>query len=359
MSEIITANRRSFLKRLSLGAAGIAAGSLALPTSSSALFGGGKSEVSLIASKDTRQATYDSLKAISKDIVKAIGNKRVIIKANAGITYENAKKNSTDVEQLRGILDFLKEEYGRPVTVAEGVATPALPVSLSYENYGYYPLEKEYDCTLMELNDQPTVRHFITSGSRKPQPINVISTFFDPDVYWISATRMKSHNAVLVTLSTKNMVMGSPICHYKSKDKNGRNEKGYMHGGAGSQNGRELSYNLFHLADQGVRPDLAVLDGVQGIEGDGPWGGEIIEQGVALASTDFVAADRLAIELMGVDPKEIKYVQWLGEHGYGQYDLSKIKVKGPDYKKHIMKYRLNKTADEQRAWIYENDLYEK
>ncbi len=359
MKNVHISDRRSFLKRLSLGAAGLAAGAFTAPTTSSALFGSGKSEVSLVASTDTRQATYDSLKPIAKDIVKAIGDKKVFIKANAGVTYENAKKNSTDVEQLRGILDFLKEEYGRKVTIAEGVATPALPVSLSYENYGYYPLEKEYDCELIELNDQPTVRHYITSGSRKPQPINVIATFFDPDVYWISATKMKSHNAVLVTLSTKNMVMGSPVCHYKSKDKAGRNEKGFMHGGAGSQNGRELSYNLFHLADRGVRPDLAVLDGVSGIEGDGPWGGEIIEQGVMLASTDFVAADRTAIELMGVDPKEIKYVQWLGEAGYGNYDLGMIKVIGENYKKHIRKYRLNKTADEQRAWIYDNDLYEK
>ncbi len=134
--------RPSFLKRMSVGAAGIAAGGLILPSKSSAIFGSGKSEVTLVASKDKRQATYDSLKPIAKDIVKAIGDKQVIIKANAGVTYPNAKKNSTDVDQLRGILDFMKEEYGREVIIAEGVATPALPVSLSYENYDYYPLEK-------------------------------------------------------------------------------------------------------------------------------------------------------------------------------------------------------------------------
>ena len=61
---------------------------------------------------------------------------------------------------------------------------------------------------------------------------------------------------------------------------------------------------------------------------------------------------------MGVDPKEIKYIQWCGDAGMGTYDLSKIKVIGPDYRKYIVKYRLNKTADKQRAWIYENNLYD-
>lgn len=352
-------SRRSFITKLSAASAGVAFGGALFPGESSALFGRGGSEVSLLASTDRRQAAFDVLKPLKDDIVKAIGNRQVIIKANAGVGTKQAIVNSTHVDQIRGILDFLKEHYGRRVIVAEGIASPAHSVFVSYENYNYLPLEKEYDVKLIDLNDQPTERHYILEGIHRPRPVNLITTLLDPDNFIISATRPKTHNAVIITLSLKNVAMGTPWCNYKSKDTKNRNEKYFMHGGEGQALGRELSYNLFRVAEAGGRPDLAILDGVEGIEGDGPWGGEVIEHGVALASLDFVACDRLAIELMGADPREMKYIQWCGDAGMGEYDLSNIKVTGANYKKHIVKYRMSSTADEQRAWIYENGLIDK
>ncbi len=356
MIDTRSIGRRSFLKYTSAGIAGSILGSELLVDQAHALFGQSKSKVILIPGTDKREVTYKSLVSLKKEIVRSIGDKQVIIKVNAGVTYPKAKKNSTDIEQIRGILDFLKECYDKQVIIAEGVAGPATSVFISYENYGYLALEKEYNVRFIDLNDQPTVKKYIIEGIHRPQPINLISTFFDPDVYIISATRLKSHNAVLVTLSLKNIVMAAPMCHYKSKER--MNEKSFMHGGRGQVIGRELSYNLFHVAEMGVKPDLAVLDGIEGIEGDGPWGGEVVEQGIALASTDFLAADRLAIELMGVDHKEIKYLQWCGDAGMGTYDLSEIEIVGPDYRDYIIKYKLNSSADKQRQWIYDNGLYD-
>ena len=127
-----------------------------------------------------------------------------------------------------------------------------------------------------------------------------------------------------------------------------------MHGGEGNSGGRELSYNMFLVASMGVRPDLAVIDGIVSIEGNGPWGGSPVDHGVTIASTDFVAADRLCTELMGIDPKYMKYLEWCADAGMGNFDLSKIQVNGPDYKKHIIKYKLNQNFESQVAWIYEN-----
>ena len=354
-----TGNRRSFLKQAPAITAGLLYGSLYRPQpASSFLFGSEKSRVTLVPGTDQREATYQSLKPFEDEIIKAIGDKQVMIKVNAGVTYEHARNCSTDINQIRGILDFLTPVYDRQIIIAEGIASPALSAFVSFENYDYLLLEKEYNVKFIDLNDQPTEKKWIREGIHRPRPINIITTLFDPNVYLISATRLKPHNAVLVTLSLKNVVMASPVCHYKWKKEAGRNEKSYMHGGRGQVVGRELSYNLFLVASMGVQPDLAVLDGVVGAEGNGPWGAHPIEHGVALASTDWLAADRLAIELMGVDYKEIKYLNWCGKAGMGQDDLSKIKIIGPDYKKHIKKYELSKTADKQRAWVYENDLYD-
>jgi len=354
-----TSNRRRFLKRLAAGATGLALGSTIRRRDAHALFGSDKSRVSLVPGKDQRETAYRSLLPFRGEIEKAVGDRQVVIKANAGVGSEKAVNCSTDVNQLRGILDFFTEWYDRPIVIAEGIASPAFSVFVSYENYGYLALEKEYNVKLIDLNDQPTERRFIREGIHRPRPINIITTLFDPNNYIVSPTRLKTHNAVIVTLSLKNVVMGSPVCHYKRKDKTNRNEKSFMHGGRGQRIGRELSYNLFLVANMGVTPDLSVLDGVVGAEGNGPWGAESIEHGVMIASTDWLACDRLGAELMGVDYSELKYLNWCGEAGMGVDDLKKIKVVGPDYRDYIVEYRLNKTVDEQRAWIYEDAGYEK
>ncbi|MFC1693337.1 DUF362 domain-containing protein [Candidatus Latescibacterota bacterium] len=74
-----------------------------------------------------------------------------------------------------------------------------------------------------------------------------------------------------------------------------------------------LHYNIFLVAKMDVQPDLSVIDGIVAIEGDGPWDGDPLEYGVILSSTDCIAADRLCTELMGIDPKYMKYLEWCGD----------------------------------------------
>ncbi|MHB9027650.1 MAG: DUF362 domain-containing protein [Candidatus Latescibacterota bacterium] len=341
-------DRRSFLQRLSLGAAGLTLGGLALPkTGISAPAAPEKSEVSLVTGKDRREMVYKALKPFAKEVGRAIGNKQVVIKANAGLATPQNAMYSSHADELRGVLDFLKEIHDRQVIITEGTAGTMLDAFIGFQNYGYMPLEKEYNARLIDANDQPYTPQFIYNAAHRPQPINIINLFTDPDVYLISAARMKTHNAVVATCSLKNVAMGSPVCHWRKKV----NEKSKMHGSPGETGGRELSYNLFLVAQMGVQPDLAVIDAVEASEGDGPWGGTVVEHGVVVASTDFVAADRLCVELMGIDPKYMKYLEWCGMAGMGNFDLANIRVNGPDYRKHIIKFKMNKNFDWQVSWI--------
>ncbi|MCH7945068.1 MAG: DUF1553 domain-containing protein, partial [Armatimonadetes bacterium] len=56
------------------------------------------------------------------------------------------------------------------------------------------------------------------------------------------------------------------VNRYWQKDNGDWREKSKMHSGGS----KGLSYNMFRLATYGVQPDLAVLDGVIGVEGEGP-----------------------------------------------------------------------------------------
>ncbi len=361
--------RRKFLKLVTVGTSGLVIGSPIMFGCASSFKSSyvmdrrlsaksGTSNVSFVTGTDTREMAYQALKPLEKEIKNVIGDKQVVIKVNAGMAYEKYRYYSTDVNQIRGILDFLKPVYTGKVIIAEGTASVAVSAFIGFKNYEYTSLEREYNVKLIDTNDLPARRVWLQDGYAHPQPINIIDLFFNPNIYMISATRLKTHGGVIVTLSLKNIVMGSPICHYRQKNLKNKNEKFKMHALCPDypiNNYRKLNYNIFHMALMGIQPDLAVLDGVVGIEGNGPWNGIPIEHFVAVASTDWLAADRLGAELMRVDYTELKYLNWCGDAGMGQDDLSKIRIIGPDYKPHIIKYKLHDTFEQQRAWIYEDE----
>jgi len=362
-------SRRNFLKNALIGTTSLTLGSMAssgstyelkeshAPPMNSArvrrVTYSGSSMVSLAVGTDQRETSYNALKPLQSEIEKAIGDKQVVIKVNMGQVGPDVWLNATDVNFTRGILDFLQLFYDRPVIIAESTAaTGSLGTKAGFNNYSYLPLEKEYNLELIDLNDVPTTMIWVKSEMHHPLGINIINTFLDPDVYMISATRLKAHDRVIVTLSLKNIVMASPINHYLQKTRQGRNEKPMMH--RGGKRGKDLSYNMFHLATLGVQPDLAVLDGIVGMEGNGPVRGTPVEGNIALASTDWVAADRVGIELMGVDYSEVKYIQWCSAAGMGVDDISKMKLIGADFRKHITTYTLNQNIEQQREWLRED-----
>ncbi len=355
-------NRRSFLGMAGatgLGLAGCAANGAKITTVRP---GSGKTQqardnstVSVVNTKDRRQGTYDSLKPFQNEVRQAIGNKQVIIKVNAGFPTEGHRVHSTYPDQVRGIMDFLNEFYDGPILISEGVGSSKTGDMMDgYELYGFTPLPREFkNITLVDANLTPLVTKYIHQFRQAPEPINIIRMYFDPNNYIISAARMKTHNAVVATYSLKNIVMGSPVGQANGR----RSEKGKMHGGRGGgegTGGQELSYNLFRLAVEGVYPDLAVVDGITAIEGDGPWDGEIVEHEVAVASTDFVACDRICTELDGIDPFIMKYLEFCGTTGLGNWDREKIRTVGADPAALKIDYKLHQNVEHQVGWIHEH-----
>ena len=93
---------------------------------------------------------------------------------------------------------------------------------------------------------------------------------------------------------------------------------------------------------------LAVIDGWFGMEGNGPVDGTPVEMGLALANTDFVAADALGASLMGFDPSEVGYMTY-ARGRLGEGDLSKIRVVGEEpslFRKKFRPHRDSARAEE-------------
>ncbi|MHB0911870.1 MAG: DUF362 domain-containing protein [Armatimonadota bacterium] len=77
-----------------------------------------------------------------------------------------------------------------------------------------------------------------------------------------------------------------------------------------------------------VRPKLTVMDGIIGMDGQGPSTGRRREFGVVLASADPVALDAVACMVAGIDPMTVPAIRLAGEQGVGVADPGEIEILG-------------------------------
>ncbi|MFC2076970.1 DUF362 domain-containing protein [candidate division KSB1 bacterium] len=319
--------RRDFLAGISAGLVGLGLGSCG----SSGDKAGGQSagssclmpaspRVGLVKGGDRKTIVYDALKLIEDDVSGAIRNKKVVIKPNLTRVSKKDWLASSHVDGVRAILEFLKPIYNKKVIIAEGTGLRR-PIGEALESYDYYPLADEYDVEFYDLLEDDYTTLYVLDKDLKPMPILTSKLMLDPDVYLISASVMKTHSLALVTLGLKNVVLAAPM---NLKE---HNYRGDLHQDPVRDDPRYLNYNMFMMARH-VTPDLSVVDGFVGMEGEGPLFGDPVEAGVALAGTDFLAVERVGVELMGFDFQQIGHLVYCADAGMGEADLTKIDLLG-------------------------------
>lgn len=340
--------RRDFLKATACGVlGGIVA--LNMPRSTAAsVSSGARSRAALVKGDSRAGNIFKSLKMIEADIKKGLAKKkRVVIKPN--MVGTNVQLCATHADCLEGILEFLKPMVRDEVIIAESPG--GSPAAEGYENYGYYRLKRKYKVRFLDLDQEPFTIGYVIGPRFHAQPVRFSRLLLDPDTYIISSAVMKTHDRVAVTLSLKNIVVGAAIkdrgFRWGAGGRGKKNDKPVIHGGPSNEG---INYNIFKLAEK-LHPDLAVIDGFQGMERNGPMGGTPVEHKVAIASTDWLAADRIAVELMGFDFAKVGYLWFSAQAGLGQGNLDKIEVLGEKVTGHIRKYRPHDNIKRQYRWI--------
>lgn len=289
--------------------------------------------VALIRGSDRYRNTRQALEAIADDI-QVESKKRIIIKPNFVSTSRQVA--ATHRDGVRALLDFLRERGIEGATLAEGPAMGRLESGL--ENYGYLPLIKEYSLKIVALNRDEPVEVELYDRRRRPLILQAARTAVESD-YRISIGPPKTHDYAIVTLSLKNMAVGSLLSGQKSR----------CH-----QDIPGININLFRMARY-VAPHLAILDGFVAMEGNGPCSGEAVDWRVAIASTDFVAADSLCSDLMGFPPHEVGYLHYCHLMGLGQGDPSAMEIVGnvtPDAVRR--RFKPHRDIAREREWHIPN-----
>jgi uncharacterized protein (DUF362 family) len=112
---------------------------------------------------------------------------------------------------------------------------------------------------------------------------------------------MKTHHWAGATLSMKNLFGVMPGMYYGWP-------KNVLHH-AGIENSI-LDINAT------LKPHFAIVDGIIGMEGDGPIMGNPKKVGVVVMGRNLAAVDATCCRIMGIDPKKVSYLaradNWLG-----------------------------------------------
>ncbi len=181
-------------------------------------------------------------------------------------------------------------------------------VKRCWENTGFRQVAEETGARLINFEAGGTLLKEV-AGNR----YHLARAVFEADLV-INLPKFKTHGFTLFTGAIKNLFGTLPgfqkaIIH-----------KTYPH----PEHFSRVLADIYSL----VKPALTVMDGIVGMEGNGPATGQIRNVGLILASKDGVALDAITSRIMGFKENEVDAIRLSGERGLGETRLSSIEVIG-------------------------------
>jgi uncharacterized protein (DUF362 family)/Pyruvate/2-oxoacid:ferredoxin oxidoreductase delta subunit len=279
-----------------------------------------------------RCSDYSTAKNAVKESLSLIGGlekiispgSRVLLKPNILAIRPPKDAVTTHPSVVAAVCELVSEAGGIPVIgEGSGIVRPgstntsqALKISgiqdtasvcgaelINFETYGY-----------VEVN-VPDARQFPS--------LYISKAILEADVI-ISLPKLKTHELTLYTGAVKNF-FGTIPQKYRKQAHSLEDRKRFG----------EAIVDIYSI----VKPGLAVMDGVIGMEGNGPSNGTPIFAGVIMASYDCVALDLVASELIGFDPLKVPTNKAALSRGFGtehpevvglSLEVAKVRFKNPE-----------------------------
>lgn len=271
----------------------------------------GRSRVAVLRASDYDADLAGPLRQAIADTGLDLQGARVLLKPNL-VEYDPGTSINTDPRLVAAVAEAVRSLGATSVSVGEG---PGHRRDTAYvvRASGLAEALADVGVDFVDLNTdavrQVRLDTSYTSLGSLWLPVSVV----DADVV-VSIPKLKTHHWAGATLSLKNCFGCVPGRIY-GWPKNVLHFQG-------------LERSILDVA-AAVRPSLAIIDGIVGMEGDGPIRGTPVDAGVLVVSSDPVAADAAAARLMGLDPERIGYLAEAGRF-LGQHHLEELELIGED-----------------------------
>jgi uncharacterized protein (DUF362 family) len=259
------------------------------------------SNVSIVRAAGYTMGIYDSVYRLIAGHNLNVRGKRIVLKPNL-VEFDPNTAINTHPMVVHAAFEAFHKLGAAEVKIAEGPGHRRGTLDLA-DAAGYFSTVPNFESAFTDLNLDNVEKRVIASPVSQLKSLYLPHTALDCDLL-VSMPKMKTHHWAGATLAMKNLFGLVPGGVYGWP-------KNLLHW-AGIN---ESIVDLHHLFPR----QFAIVDGIVGMEGNGPIQGTPKTAGVLVAGRDVVAVDATCCRIMGIDPKKITYLALArGENGLAE-----------------------------------------
>jgi uncharacterized protein (DUF362 family) len=280
------------------------------------------SRVAILAANSYQTSLKDIINRGIHLLKLDVKNKRIVLKPNL-VEFDPAGVINTHPAVIEAAIDSFRSLGAREVVVAEGPGHRRDSEYLLTAS-GIYDVIKEHRVRYVDLNTDDVRLTELRSDFTNLRQLYFPETLFNADLL-VSMPKLKTHHWAGVTLSLKNMFGVIPGSVY-GWPKNALHWAG-IHG------------SILDINSSLPIPQFAIVDGIVGMEGNGPLQGQPKQSGVLILGHDLVAVDATAARLMKIEPNKIEYLEAAGRF-LGNISHERIELIGEQLERFQQDYRV-------------------
>lgn len=247
--------------------------------------------VAIVRAPAYDQSLYDTMRRILRGQVGDVRGRNIVLKPNL-VEFEPESSINTNPLVVHAAYEAFREMGAATVRIAEGPGHRRNTLDLA-DAAGYFKIIPGFEDSFVDLNLDEVTRVRPARQFSRMKKLYLPNTALGADLL-VSMAKMKTHHWVGATLSMKNLFGVVPSGVYGWP-------KNVLHwAGIG-----ECIADL-HMA---FPRQFAIVDGIVGMEGNGPIQGVPKHAGLLVAGRDPVAVDATCCRIMKIDPLKIGYLQ--------------------------------------------------
>ncbi|MHC1757001.1 MAG: DUF362 domain-containing protein [Methanosarcina sp.] len=277
-----------------------------------------------------RCSDYSNVKSAIKEALSLIGGlesvispgNRVLLKPNVLAIRAPEAAVTTHPAVVSAVCELVKEAGGIPV-IGDGSGIVKPGSTTTSEAFRASGIEGVASACGAELINFETSGYTEISvpGARQFPRLYIAKAVLEADVV-ISLPKLKTHELTLYTGAVKNFFGAVPQKIRKQ-----------AHALEDRDRFGEAIVDIYSI----VKPNLAIMDGVIGMEGNGPANGTPVASGVIMAGYDCAALDMVASELIGIDPLKVPTNRAALSRGFG---VQHPEVKGVPLQEASLRFKM-------------------
>ncbi len=258
-----------------------------------------------------------------------IQGKRVVLKPNL-VEFHRDRVINTDPRFVGAVIELFQKLGASEVIVAEGPGHWR-NVQFLVNASGLGDVLRKYGVRFVDINHDEPVKVPNVGRTTGLEHLYLSKTVLEADVF-VSLPKLKTHHWAGVTLSLKNLFGTLPgICYGWPKNE--------LHW-------RGIPNSIVDIALTQT-PHLAILDGIVGMEGDGPLAGNARQVGAIVMGIDLLAVDATGSRLMGIDPERLPTLKLAEQKRLGRMKESEIPQLGASIASLMQPFELPPEIEKQ------------